>query len=471
MTLRFVNLRADFPNHTFWVDDHAKFSDEGWYANAAMNSVLLGHWYVPGDWAPATVVPVWPALLTAEFHVTGVSVAAARATEVVFSCLSLLLLLIIFRDCYSWDAALAIALLMTVNAADYIYSRLAILERPFEFTILLCLWLALRLKRESVALAALLGCGIVLMVLTKTTGVFLVPAILYPLWFRYREDWRDALRPLLVVFVTVVVLMALERIFFADHHVADARAFFANSEPHISLFASARKGVRLIYRGTWIDPILWPLACLTLVASLWMRNLWRQVLWGVCALWIVGYSLFIVYHFDGPPRYFTVMLIPTLMLVVMFVLELLRRGNRVLAGVVIGICVVSSAWNLWHVQRYVLHPDYTMANAAGHIREIIDAHPEVPQLIIGHAANQTTLYDRIPSLDDSLGAYSPAKKMQIYDPGWLLIWSDETPKDYRDISAVRKLLPMANIPVMDDKVRNHLLLFELLPLRDQESSR
>lgn len=463
MAVRFVDLRADFPNHTFWADDHAKFSDEGWYANAAMNSVLFGHWYVPGDWAPAVVVPAWPALLTAEFHVTGVSVVAARATEVAFSCLSLLLVLLIFRACYGWDSALALGLLMAVNAADYIYSRVAILERPFEFTILLCLWIALRLKRENIVLAALLGCAIVLMVMTKTTGVFLLPAVLYPLWFRYREEWREALRPLLVIFATVVVLMALERILFADHHVADARAFFANSEPRISLFASARKGVRLIYRGTWIDPILWPLALVALAASLWMRELWRQVLWGASALWIVGYSIFIVYHFDGPPRYFTVMLIPTLMLVVMLVVELRRRGQSAAAWLMIGVCVASSGWNLWHVQRYVLHPQYTMANAADQVRQIIDAHPEVPRLIIGHASNQTTLYDDIPSIDDFLGAMPPAKKMQVYNPGWLLIWSDEVPKDYLDVSAVRTLVPMANIPVMDDKVRNHLELFELLP--------
>jgi hypothetical protein len=365
----------------------------------------------------------------------------------------------------SWNAAVAVALLMALNTADYIYSRLAILERPFEFTILLCIALALGLKRKSFFHAVVLGCAIVLMILTKTTGVFLLPAILYPVWFRYREDWRQAVRPLLVAFVTVVVLMAVERLLFASHHVADARAFFGNSEPVVSLFGSARKAARLVYRGTWIDPILWPIAGLALLSSAWpaLRGLWRNVLWGVSVLWIIGYSLFIVYHYDGPPRYFTAMLVPVLMLVVMCIRELCAQKRLAWARALIAACIVSCVWNLAHIQRYVLHPDYTMANAADRIRTIIDAHPEQPRLIIGHASNETSLFIGIPSMDDVLGAYSQAQKLQIYNPGWFLIWSDEVPISYPDVAAERIMVPMADIHVMDDKVRNRLELFELLP--------
>lgn len=464
MGVRFIHLRADFPNYTYWADDHAKFSDEGWYANAAMNSVLLGHWYLPGDWAPATVVPAWPALLTAEFHLTGVSVVAARATEAVFSCLSLLLAMLIFRRFYSLGATLALGILIAASASGYIYSRVAILESPFEFTILLCLWLALRLRRASILDAILLGCAIVLMVLTKTTGVFLLPAILYPIWFMNRENWKLIVRPILTVLFTVGILIAVERIFFANHHLADARAFFGNSEPPgIVPFATGRKFVRLLYRGSWIDPILWPVACVALLASLWIRDLWRQILWGVCALWIAGYAAFIVYHFDGPPRYFTVMSMPTLMIVVIFAAQLQRTGHSTIAKLVAATAVISVAWNLWQVQRYVLHPEYTMAHAADRIRNIIDTHPEVPRLIIGHASNQTTLYIGVPSMDDMLGSASESQKMQMYNPGWALIWSDEPVQDLNDIAQTRVLVPMANIQVMDDPIRNHLELFELLP--------
>src|SRR6202451_1796239 len=83
--LRFAYLRADFPNHSPWMIDQAKFTDEGWWASAAVRHFLIGHWQVPGDYNPAPVVPVWPALVTLVFQVTGVSIIAVRAVTVSFS--------------------------------------------------------------------------------------------------------------------------------------------------------------------------------------------------------------------------------------------------------------------------------------------------------------------------------------------------------------------------------------------------
>ena len=54
-----IHLTADFPNHSPWMDDWAKYTDEGWYGNAAIRAHLFGNWYVPGDFNPAPAVPVW----------------------------------------------------------------------------------------------------------------------------------------------------------------------------------------------------------------------------------------------------------------------------------------------------------------------------------------------------------------------------------------------------------------------------
>jgi hypothetical protein len=81
---RFAWLHADFPNHSPWMRDSAKYTDEGWWANAAVRHFLIGHWEVAGDYNPAAAVPVWPALLTMVFEFTGVSILAARAVNVGF---------------------------------------------------------------------------------------------------------------------------------------------------------------------------------------------------------------------------------------------------------------------------------------------------------------------------------------------------------------------------------------------------
>jgi hypothetical protein len=81
----FFRLNADFPHYSRWMDDPSRYTDEGWYAAAALNHVLTGHWLRPGDFNPAVTVPLWPALLELIFHFIGISLALARALEVVFT--------------------------------------------------------------------------------------------------------------------------------------------------------------------------------------------------------------------------------------------------------------------------------------------------------------------------------------------------------------------------------------------------
>jgi len=38
------HLRADFPNGSPWTMDWAKYTDEGWYGNAAVRAHLFGNW-------------------------------------------------------------------------------------------------------------------------------------------------------------------------------------------------------------------------------------------------------------------------------------------------------------------------------------------------------------------------------------------------------------------------------------------
>src|SRR5665213_3604216 len=53
--LHFLHLRADFPNNSPW-DDWSKYTDEGWYGDAAIRQVLFGHWYWKGDFNPAVAL-------------------------------------------------------------------------------------------------------------------------------------------------------------------------------------------------------------------------------------------------------------------------------------------------------------------------------------------------------------------------------------------------------------------------------
>src|SRR6202012_484024 len=131
---RFLFLRADFPNHSPWMLDSAKFTDEGWWASAAVRHFLIGHWRIPGDYNPAVVVPVWPALLALLFHFTGVSFVAARALNVAFSIATVILLYVVARR-YGVSRCLAslATLLLAASSFAFAFSRLASLDTVMVF--------------------------------------------------------------------------------------------------------------------------------------------------------------------------------------------------------------------------------------------------------------------------------------------------------------------------------------------------
>ena len=117
-------------------------------------------------------------------------------------------------------------------------------------------------------------------------------------------------------------------------------------------------------RGTWIDPVLFPLALAVFIAAaVRLRFLWRNPLFMIAFLWETGYAAFIVYHYDGPPRYFVTMIIPTIWLALIFLQWMWSANKRVAA--VASVCVaVSVVWNVASIGEYLLHPQYTLVDAA-----------------------------------------------------------------------------------------------------------
>ena len=111
--------------------DWAKYTDEGWYGDAAIRHFQLGRWYVPGDFNPAAALPVWPLLEAAVFRFTGVGLVPARALSVTVFGLTLLLAYLLLRRFRSQPRPLAPAVAVLLLAASpfcYVFSRMAILE-------------------------------------------------------------------------------------------------------------------------------------------------------------------------------------------------------------------------------------------------------------------------------------------------------------------------------------------------------
>jgi hypothetical protein len=514
--LHALHLSADFPNHSPWYMDWAKYTDEGWYGNAAIRAHLTGHWYLRGDFNPASAVPVWPFLEWVLFFFTGVSIQAARGLAVAFFFCSLLLTYLLLKPRGPrWMAFLAMTLIVT-SPFLYCFSRLAILEPMLLTFTLAALNLAVRLPRlrRPMIASVVIGLLFTLMMLTKTTAVFLLPALgwamVAPLWgLRELElgspqagprPWsgklavHSALAAMGTFAVTFGLWMALvvrlglfrdyKYLFYVNKYVKPKEL----SWPLVSFWWS-------FHGGLWVDPILIPLAgLLVLVAILvairasrqpspepvqrnsWARNLLLDPVFGASILAVAGYILFMTYQDHPQPRYFAVVAFFSFLVVAQGAGALLGQTapanrilpfhptERILGWAVVAFTALAVVFNGFQVLNYATHPEYTFVDAAQRLTRYIDEHPNGKRLLVSISGDQISLVTHLPALCDDFGTQNLVTKLAHYQPGWYATWNDLDPGTLEDIHTHFSLEQAASFHAFDDPDRNVLVLFKLHPL-------
>jgi hypothetical protein len=472
-----LHLQADFPNHTPWFCDWAKYTDEGWYGNAAIRAHLFGSWYLRGDFNPAPAVPVWPFLEWVLFFFTGVTMQAARGLAVGFFFCNLALSYLLLRARGArWVGLLAVTLIVT-SPFLYCFSRLAILEPMLTAFTLAALNLAVRLPRlrRPVATSACIGLLFTLMMLTKTTAVFLLPALgwamLLPLWKQRGKALRCAAAAIATFAASFGLWMALviqrglmadyKYLFYINKYIKPPEYYW----PLLSLWWS-------FHGGLWVDHILIPLAgVLTLIAlATWRmrrcRKLVQDPVFGASILAAAGYILFMTYQNHPQPRYFAVVAFFCFFVIAMAVDVLLaetgalrRIGQGALALAVLGVAVNGIA-----TLNFVLHPEYTFVHAAERLTRYIDEHPNGNRRLVSISGDDITLLTHLPTLCDDFGTQELVAKLAAYQPGWWATWNDIDPGTLEDLHNHYSLEQVASFRALDDPERNVLVLFKLHPL-------
>lgn len=478
------HLRADFPNGSPWVFDWAKFTDEGWYGNAAIRAHLFGNWYVAGDFNPAVAVPVWPFLEWLLFFFTGVTVEAARGLAVACFFLNLALSYILLRPRGPrWMALLGVTLVVT-SPFLYCFSRLAILE-PLQTTLTLAaLILAVRLPRWQRPLlgASVIGLLFALNVLTKTTGLFLLPALFWammvPLWEQRRLAMRCGLTMAGAALAAYGIWMMLIARFglLGDYKYY----FFVNTYEKPKEFYWPLGAFWWSFHGLlWVDHSLILLAgAVVLTAAIaWRsgfgRKLWRDPLFGGSLWAVAGYVLFMTLQNHPQPRYFAVPAFFCFFVVALGAGALLDRPGQPNLGRGLGWALVVTAASAAAVHgaqivRYATHPEYTWVNAATQLALYMDAHPNGKRLLDSISGDEITLLTHVQSLCDDFGTEDLATKTATYQPGWYATWNDLDPGTLEDLHSNYSLEQVASFPAFDAPDRNLLVLFKLHPLPDGE---
>jgi hypothetical protein len=485
--LHALNLRADFPNGSPWTFDWARFTDEGWYGNAAVRAHLFGHWYMAGDFNPAVAVPVWPFLEWLLFFFTGVTIEAARGLAIACFFLSLVLSYLLLRSRGPrWVALLGVTLIVT-SPFLYCFSRLAILE-PLQTTLILAaLNLAVRLKtlRRPVLAAALIGLLFALAVLTKTTGLFLLPALLWAMAVPLLPERKPALKCVAaMVGVAVAAFGAWMAAVAGLGLLGDHRYyFFVNTYPKPPEFYWPLVAFWWSFHGLlWVDRSLILLAGAVVLAaviawrSAWAQNLWRNPLFGASLLAIAGYVVFMTLQNHPQPRYFAVPAFFCFFVVALGVAGLFgpvtKAGQsgwaRGLGWAVAITVAVAAGMHGAQTIRYAAHPEYTWVNAAAQLAHYIDTHPNGNRLLDSISGDEITLLTRMPSLCDDFGTEDLAPRLAAYRPGWYATWNDLDAGTLDDLHTIYSLEQVASFHAFDDPSRNLLVLFKLHPLPDGE---
>ena len=505
--LHALHLSADFPNNTPWSFDFAKYTDEGWWGNAAIRAHLFGHWRLAGDFNPAAAAPVWPFMEWIVFAFTGVSVVGARSLSVAvfFANLGLSYLLLRARGA-RWVALLAVTLLVT-SPFLYCFSRLAILEPVLTALMLGALNLAVRLPRflHQARVSMAIGLLFTLMMLTKTTAVFLLPAIAWamiaPLWRDRRLAMRSAAAALATFAVTLGTWMALIAHFglMRDYrYLFEINKYEKPTEwywPVLSFWWSLRGAL-------WADRILIPLAGVVVIGAVlswrkgWSHRLKRDPVFCSSVLAAIGYILFMTYQNHPQPRYYAVVAFFSVFVLVMGIESLWlaakreaggatvspanaqpssgserraawnRFGGVALSGSLVAAGVIATCVNAVWTLNFALRPEYTLVPAAEKLTRYIDEHPNGKRLLLSTSSDEITMISHLPTICDDFGTQDLASKLKVYQPGWFATWNVVDPGTLEDLHSRYSLEQVAMFHALDHPDRNVLVLFKLHPLAD-----
>jgi hypothetical protein len=524
LALHFVHLKADFPNYSPWRD-WAKYTDEGWYGDAAIRLYQLGHWNVHGDFNPAAALPVWPAIEIVLFRATGVSLIAARALTVAVFALVLVCCYALLRRWAGTEAArpgrpslapAMVVLLLAVSPFCFAFSRLAILEPLLVLLTLVAMLVASAAGaaslREPLILGqpaarrrawgrtalwtGLLGLLFPLMVLTKTTAVFLFPTVLWMLWAACGYRMGAFLRVALAAGAVGGGLWgAYYGLLVRPRYLTDYRYLFsANAYTGFTWQTLGTVVSNTVCDGSWIGRTLFALALVAAIGSLLTllaRGLRGNPLPAAMLLWVLGYGAFLAYHANLQPRYYMVLAVPLTVLAVLVFEPVLvsaartwQRGVRppdgmragafdvyllrataALAGAALLFAAVDGGRQ---TVGFVRHPEYTWVSAAAEVRQAIErqraADPSHSALLLSISGSDLSLMTGLASICDDFGSMTLPDRIAAYRPGWFATWNEVEDDKMEALARMYRLQRVIAVAAFDDTDRNLLILYRLDPV-------
>ncbi len=428
--LRFVHLSADYPRIIRW--DDGILTDEGWYTSSAINLHTWGTWLLPGDMNIAVLMPVWPLLASAAFHLFGFRIEVLRGLVVVCSALCMVLLRLLLKrySAAQWSALLVC--LLAVNPWAFALSRAAFLEPPMLVFFLAGLLIAVWPSESGSTVPRMIVAGVLftLAMLTKTTVLALAPAVLVATLFACGFRWKAALQNVLVISCTVVVLYGSYLLLYEQRYAVDAH-YYLNVIPGgraRGLYGLVAQMTRPFRYGAGSDHLLFALSYVVLAASLLlpkMRQLWRDPLFALAGSWILSVTAFLILVNNVLPHYLDLM-IPALGLMAV---ALLRNAATWPAGwstAFVWLLLLDGSVNAVQVLAFLARPTFAMRDAARGVDDALLQAGAGNAIVVGVNAPEVALQSGFRPLNLFARAAPINRQVERYWPTW---WLQYTPED------------------------------------------
>lgn len=351
---------------------------------------------------------------------------------------------------------------MALNPFCYAFDRLAVLEPVLVLWMLAGLWVADRTRLEDIARPVVLGAIVILMVLTKTTGLFLAPAIAYQFWAVNGWPKRGWARPMAIMVLSALGIWIVYYMLAVRPHSADFQLIFSINHDRVHLSIVPQELWKVIRDGRWLSPVLFPAALLAVVGAMTgARALLKIPLFGSAVIAASGYLTFIGYHTNLQPRYFLVVTPAVVIVVVLAVAEFWDRGWRELSAITIVVLAVTGGLMAARTLRYVAHPEYSFVSAAADIAAKMRAQTDVSPVLLCNSGDDITLFTGVPSITIEYNTRGLDQVLRRYHPGWVALWAGQEDKWRHKLGDRYALKEMAQYRVFDDPERNHLVLYRL----------
>ncbi len=436
LLLRLWNFTHDVPpaapllgfpgHHSIYSWDGDVFSDEGFYANDAINWMQEGTFHVELEYNQFVNLPLMQFIKAGLFSILGVSLFAARLGSLLGAIgLVVAVYFLVRRYEDHWTSLLA-AFLVAINHYVFAYSRYAVDEVPVAFWVTLTFALAVRVRGDhwwkfAILTALAFACAL----LTKTNAIFATPLV-GAMVIIQELDIKRVLLKFALCSVVFLSAMGLWYVALVVPHMDDFRYFFtlnvgiSSSDDIVQIWRVFERQVELLLM---VDAIV-PMVVIVMTPPLMILDprYRRNPLVYLSFLWFLLYMLMYAYYGRFYPRFFP-MTVPPLAIWTAASMRAALDIRGILRWLTYALVVVVACSALWQMHRdlsILAYGKNSYNEMAADILRRVEADPSGNRVIMGHTAPGVALRTSLTPRHDRYSPHNLGKRLEAFRPGWAI---------------------------------------------------